>query len=483
MEKFSHFTFGSFLFFLILSVLIPFSAFSAEVIYYVSPGGNDSNDGLSKERPFQTIQKALDLVQAGDSIELAEGIYPQDFVTKRPGEDSRPITVAGPEDAIVTGAGNEAVAEISYGYYTLRGFTIDGLFEYSGKNGYRDTLILAESVAGLRNVGIIDMTLKNAGSECLNLRNVAGGAEISGNVTENCNMLASPAANSEAEPAPQAGEESGVSETGAEGKENIEEIKSLVNSETLFGNSKNFSEGYGPEKLWDGCYEGDSYGTGGCTSLSRDGDPLWLEFDFGKPYDLYEVRLFGDADGSWVSQSWSASYKNEATAPWTRLFSGKNAQINGWTNQTMNITARYFRVEIRGRGVEGVSSGRAQAKELEIYGKESANKEFKNVYSQVERILKPASIPPAGLSASAGGGAKSVFSSLNGGNAQGSVTKNSEETEKTAENPSEENSAPEDKSSGPVNSSSAPYVALFTVALLVSLLVFRKLAKNLGFVS
>ncbi|NLZ64166.1 MAG: DUF1565 domain-containing protein, partial [Lentisphaerae bacterium] len=49
------------------------SMYAAE--YFVSPGGNDSNTGLSQEQPFQTLQKAQSVFKAGDTLSIMPGVY------------------------------------------------------------------------------------------------------------------------------------------------------------------------------------------------------------------------------------------------------------------------------------------------------------------------------------------------------------------------------------------------------------------------
>lgn len=43
--------------------------------YYVSANGSDSNNGLSTNTPFQTIQKAADLTNPGDKVLIMNGVY------------------------------------------------------------------------------------------------------------------------------------------------------------------------------------------------------------------------------------------------------------------------------------------------------------------------------------------------------------------------------------------------------------------------
>ena len=43
--------------------------------YYVSPTGNDANDGKSTSTPFQTLQKAANMTAPGDTVYLMDGTY------------------------------------------------------------------------------------------------------------------------------------------------------------------------------------------------------------------------------------------------------------------------------------------------------------------------------------------------------------------------------------------------------------------------
>jgi len=48
--------------------------------YYVSPNGSDSNDG-SFQNPFRTVQKAANIMQAGDVTYIREGFYSENMIT------------------------------------------------------------------------------------------------------------------------------------------------------------------------------------------------------------------------------------------------------------------------------------------------------------------------------------------------------------------------------------------------------------------
>src|SRR5689334_12093878 len=46
--------------------------------YYVSAvTGNDSNNGLTTDKPFKTIQKGVDAAQAGGTVYVMNGTYTQ----------------------------------------------------------------------------------------------------------------------------------------------------------------------------------------------------------------------------------------------------------------------------------------------------------------------------------------------------------------------------------------------------------------------
>ena len=42
--------------------------------YYVSPSGNDSNEGTSESKPFKIVQFAIDQMKAGDTLIILDGV-------------------------------------------------------------------------------------------------------------------------------------------------------------------------------------------------------------------------------------------------------------------------------------------------------------------------------------------------------------------------------------------------------------------------
>src|ERR671911_3043346 len=95
-------------------------------VYYVNPDtkvGNNANTGTSSGAPFATLQKALDVAQAGATINLAPGTYREAVITKRAGTAAAPITVKGPQEgrdqAVLYGLGGR-VFSIDHSWSTFR---------------------------------------------------------------------------------------------------------------------------------------------------------------------------------------------------------------------------------------------------------------------------------------------------------------------------------------------------------------------------
>ncbi len=162
--------------------------------YFVAPTGNDAYSGLRATTPLATIQHALTLVRAGDTIHLAPGDYFENLISVNAGRAGAPITITGPADAVLRGAGKASAAfYLTDNYYTLTGFTIDGLYgDPDSKDGYTQKLLYVqgkgdkEGVTGLR---VLAMHFQNAGGECLRLRYFAQQNEIAYSSFRVCGLL------------------------------------------------------------------------------------------------------------------------------------------------------------------------------------------------------------------------------------------------------------------------------------------------------
>ncbi|MDQ3247759.1 MAG: DUF1565 domain-containing protein [Chloroflexota bacterium] len=159
--------------------------------YYIAPDGSDKNDGSEASNPLQTIQHALELVQPGDTIQLAPGDYLEALTTMIDGLPDAPITVLGPPTAILRGDGESGIAfEVNHNHYTLVGFTIDGLHgDPDETEGYTDKLLYAQGQTaqqGINGLKVLHMTLQNAGGECMRLRYFAQHNEVAYSTFRNC---------------------------------------------------------------------------------------------------------------------------------------------------------------------------------------------------------------------------------------------------------------------------------------------------------
>jgi hypothetical protein len=136
----------------------------------------------------------------------------------------------------------------------------------------------------------------------------------------------------------------------------------LANSTTLIAHSNNFSTTYdrGPENLWDGDVITDEGSTGN-TGISS----FWVEFDFGSLHDLTKARLFGDADGNWICQTWTIQHKQNQSDSYATVFANSPCNGNQWFEQPLNGSkARFVRVTIFGNPTIPAT----QARELQIQG-------------------------------------------------------------------------------------------------------------------
>ena len=112
--------------------------------YYVGPGGNDGNDGLSWANRFLTLNGAEDEpVSAGDTVYVAPGVYREALTVDVSGAGGNPITYIGDvtgenTDGVggvvrLTGSDNDSsptrsniIIATSKDYRTFRGFRLDG---------------------------------------------------------------------------------------------------------------------------------------------------------------------------------------------------------------------------------------------------------------------------------------------------------------------------------------------------------------------
>lgn len=74
--------------------------------YFVSPEGNNLNNGLSLLTPFDTIKHGLSVVGTGDTLFLLDGIYNEKLELTKSGSLGNPIIIAGYADNAVMNHGD-----------------------------------------------------------------------------------------------------------------------------------------------------------------------------------------------------------------------------------------------------------------------------------------------------------------------------------------------------------------------------------------
>jgi parallel beta-helix repeat protein len=83
-----------------LLLLLYFNTGSAQTTYYVSESGSNSNNGLTPQTAFETLQYAADMVSAGDSVLVLEGNY-VGFDIRTEGTQNSPIVFKAIENNVV----------------------------------------------------------------------------------------------------------------------------------------------------------------------------------------------------------------------------------------------------------------------------------------------------------------------------------------------------------------------------------------------
>ena len=106
--------------------------------YYVSTQGNDSNDGLTPQTAWRTLQFAAEQVTPGDSVKILAGTY-QGFTLQRSGLSGAYITFCGvSKDDVIVQDGIEfgkSVSFVKLTDLTVQGYAVWGIF-IRGMNRY-----------------------------------------------------------------------------------------------------------------------------------------------------------------------------------------------------------------------------------------------------------------------------------------------------------------------------------------------------------
>lgn len=87
--------------------------------YYVSTGGDDENAG-TEEKPFRTMQKAAEIMAAGDTCFVRGGTYRETIKLKSSGVKDKPIRfIAWPKETVIV-SGIEPIKKSWIGYFDYK---------------------------------------------------------------------------------------------------------------------------------------------------------------------------------------------------------------------------------------------------------------------------------------------------------------------------------------------------------------------------
>ncbi len=133
-----------------IGIIIPYSNIAAS--YYVSPAGNNANSGLSLANAFRTLQRAANMVIAGDQVFVADSTY-AGFDLRTSGTATNPI--------VFQAIGNQVIIN------RRNGVTTDGInIENAHWIEIRGFRVINQPRAGIRVVLANHVTIRN--NICLN---------------------------------------------------------------------------------------------------------------------------------------------------------------------------------------------------------------------------------------------------------------------------------------------------------------------------
>lgn len=141
--------------------------------WYVVAGAPSGGDG-SVDKPFATLNEALNVAQAGHTISVGSGTYSGTVTTVRPGTSDAPITIRG-QDSRLTGTGTGRLVNILHSYITFEGFDVSKA----------DIGVWVQQAQGVR---IINNTVHDLEGECIRLKYFASSNEVAGNRIGPCGL-------------------------------------------------------------------------------------------------------------------------------------------------------------------------------------------------------------------------------------------------------------------------------------------------------
>jgi hypothetical protein len=150
-------------------------------VYYVAPTGSDNNSG-SAANPFKTVQKGIDVLQPGDTLNIKEGIYSEKVVIRNSGTAGNYITIQnnGSEHAVLdcSSISNEApcIAINSKSYLRIEGLEIRNCKAAKAKGIYVDGSGIGIEILGNK----IHDLVSSSGGNAIQIQGTDGANPITG---------------------------------------------------------------------------------------------------------------------------------------------------------------------------------------------------------------------------------------------------------------------------------------------------------------
>jgi hypothetical protein len=92
--------------------------------------GTDEGGTEPQGDSFDSIQEAVDAARPGETVSVPPGTYMEKVTTTRSGHKGEPITITGPESAVLRGNREEyGILRVNHSHVHFRGFTVEGLLE------------------------------------------------------------------------------------------------------------------------------------------------------------------------------------------------------------------------------------------------------------------------------------------------------------------------------------------------------------------
>lgn len=92
--------------------------------------GTATTPRLSTGERFDSVQRAVDAAGPGATVTVPPGTYEEKVTTTRDGRAGEPITITGPQSAVLRGTREEyGVVRINHSHVHLRGLTVEGLLD------------------------------------------------------------------------------------------------------------------------------------------------------------------------------------------------------------------------------------------------------------------------------------------------------------------------------------------------------------------